>query len=219
MHLNAERDAMNGIHDLGGLTCFGPVEREGDEPRFHEEWERRVFALTLASLGGGLGPVDAFRHAIERMDPVQYLETTYYEHWLEALETRVADRDLAKVTAGDEPLTPDIVDAVIAQGVDPTRETDSFSPRFAVGDPVRAKNWNPSGHTRLPRYARGRRGVIALIHGNHVYPDTYAHDRGENAQPLYSVKFSAHELWGDDAPRHDHLFIDLWESYLEAPTL
>src|SRR5512134_3615371 len=77
---------MNGIHDLGGMTCFGPVLREEGEPTFHADWERRVFAINIAGLAF-LGPVDRARHAIERMDPVEYLSTSYYEHWLAELNT------------------------------------------------------------------------------------------------------------------------------------
>lgn len=205
---------MNGIHDLGGLTCFGPVLREPDEPVFHEDWERRVFAMM--NIGAVyLGPIDAMRHAIERMDPVHYLETTYYEHWLAAIETRIVDRGLEAAPVSKETITADVIDAVIAGGVPATRD-EGPAPRFKPGDEVLAANRNPAGHTRLPRYIRGRRGVVHALHGNHVFPDTAAHDAGEQPQPLYSVRFSARELWGEDASARDHLYIDLWQDYLEA---
>ena len=60
---------------------------------------------------------------------------------------------------------------------------------------------HPRGHTRLPRYARGKRGVIHRCHGIHVFPDTHAHGQGEQPQPLYSVRFDARELWGEAAER------------------
>src|SRR5205085_10245523 len=88
-------------------------------------------------------------------------------------------------------------------------------PRFAVGERVRARKINPTGHTRLPRYARGNPGVVDRIHGAHVFPDTNAHFRGENPRPLYSVRFSARELWGEGAAARDAVYIDLWEDYLE----
>lgn len=206
---------MNGIHDLGGLTCFGPVLREADEPVFHADWERRVFALMMLS-GSALGPVDSYRHAIERMGAVEYLQTTYYEHWLAAIERLSAERHLADAPRAPQPLDADIIDAVVAGGMPSTRDDVDCEPRFAVGDAVLAKNLNPPGHTRLPRYVRGRRGTIAALQGNHVFADTAAHLQGENPQPLYSVRFSARELWGPDAAANDCLFIDLWESYLEA---
>ena len=204
---------MNGFHDLGGLTCFGPIVREVDEPLFHEDWERRTFALMMLS-GGVLGPIDSYRHAMERMDPVHYLGSTYYEHWLAALARLTEERGVASMAPLDEPIDADVIDAIAAAGAPSTRE-EGGAPRFAVGDTVVARNLNPVGHTRLPRYVRGRRGSIAGYHGNHVFPDTAAHLAGENAQPLYSVRFDARELWGPDASSRDALYIDLWESYLE----
>jgi nitrile hydratase len=206
---------MNGIHDLGGLTCFGPVVREANEPVFHEDWERRTFALMMLT-GAALGPIDSYRHAIERMDPLRYLQTTYYEHWLAGLERLVAERALADAPPARHTVTAEVVDAVVAGGVSAERASDDFAPRFALGDRVVAKNLNPSGHTRLPRYVRGRQGVIAAIQGNHVFPDTAAHLAGENPQPLYSVRFAARELWGPQAAPQDCLYVDLWESYLET---
>ncbi len=78
---------MNGIHDLGGMHGMGPIEVEQNEPVFHEEWERRVFGMFIATFGGGHFNVDQFRHAIERMNPAEYLESSYYEHWLHSIET------------------------------------------------------------------------------------------------------------------------------------
>mgnify|MGYP001180330067 CR=1 FL=1 len=77
---------MNGIHDLGGMHGLGAVDTETDEPIFHAEWERRVFALLMATFPTGIYNVDEFRHAIERMAPAEYLSTSYYEHWLHSLE-------------------------------------------------------------------------------------------------------------------------------------
>lgn len=82
---------MNGIHDLGGMHGLGRIEPEPDEPVFHEPWERRVFGMMIANFGGGQFNVDQFRHAIERMAPAHYLETSYYEHWLAALETLLVE--------------------------------------------------------------------------------------------------------------------------------
>ncbi|HKZ07234.1 MAG TPA: SH3-like domain-containing protein, partial [Methylomirabilota bacterium] len=88
-------------------------------------------------------------------------------------------------------------------------------PRFAVGDAVITRNIHPPGHTRLPRYARGKHGVIHRQHGTHVFPDSNAHGGGEQPQPLYSVRFDARELWGLSAEPNQHVYIDLWEPYLE----
>lgn len=207
---------MNSIHDMGGMACFGPVEREEDEPVFHEEWERRVLALTIAT-SGLFGSLDRRRHALERLDPVEYLSSSYYERWLARIE-RFAEQ-LGLTGAGDRPLDPpigaDAMESIIRAGRPATRSTGRQEPRFSVGDRVRARNLNPQGHTRLARYVRGRSGVIARLHGTHCFPDTSAHGEGENPQPLYSVRFDATELWGPEAPDGDRLFIDLWEDYLE----
>ena len=88
-------------------------------------------------------------------------------------------------------------------------------PRYVVGDVVRARNINPTGHTRLPRYARGHVGVISHDHGGHVFPDTNAHGLGEQPQPLYQVRFEAAELWGPDADGRGAVYLDLWETYLD----
>ena len=216
---------MNGVHDMGGLTCFGPVVREKDEPLFHAPWERRVFAMTMLGMGR-LDTLDAFRHAIERMDPAHYLESSYYEHWLAALETLALEHGIftqAEIASGrashktksdQPPLPPEAVPVVVKGGAPTNRKTGRQKPRFKVGDRVVTKNLNPSGHTRLPRYVRGKQGEVHIVHGTFVYPDTNAHGQGEKPQPLYCVRFDARELWGPDAARRDHLYIDLWEDYL-----
>lgn len=217
---------MNGMHDLGGLTCFGPVEREDDEPVFHDDWERRVFALSIAS-SALFGPIDRRRHALETLDPITYISSSYYERWLARLENLAVEDGLlteqelasgqssAPAAATASPLDVIAAQAIVEQGRPASRGTGRVSPRFSVGDRVRALDTRPSGHTRLPRYARGRVGVIARLHGTHCFPDTSAHGQGENPQPLYSVAFSATELWGSHAPPQDRLFVDLWEDYLE----
>lgn len=218
---------MNGVHDMGGMTCFGPVVCEKDEPLFHAPWERRVFAMTMLGMGK-VDTLDGFRHAIERMDPAHYLESSYYEHWLAALETLALEKGVltqeeiasgrASTTASSDqpPLPPEAVPVVVHGGAPCNRTKGRLKPRYVVGDRVVAKNLNPSGHTRLPRYVRGRQGEIHIVHGTFVYPDTNAHGQGEKPQPLYSVRFDARELWGPNAARRDHLYIDLWEDYLTS---
>jgi nitrile hydratase len=217
---------MNGVHDMGGMTCFGPIRREEHEPVFHSPWERRVFAMTMLAMGQ-VDTLDAFRHAIERMDPLHYLSSSYYEHWLAALETLAAEKgvltqeELTTGTAKDAsgssgtPLPPEAIPAIIRHGGPASRQTGRTTPRFKPGDRVVARNLNPSGHTRLPRYVRGKQGVIDRVHGAFVYPDTNAHGGGEQPQPVYSVRFDAVALWGPTAPARDSLYIDLWEDYLE----
>ncbi len=217
---------MNGIHDLGGLTCFGPVDSDDNEPVFHDAWEGRVFALSIAS-SATFGPIDRRRHALETLDPVLYLSSSYYERWLARLENLamtdglLAEQELVSgksstpAARSASPLDAGAVESIVEEGRPTSRETGRVTPCFSVGDRVRARNIQPAGHTRLARYVRGRVGVIARRHGSHCFPDTNAHGQGENPQPLYSVKFDLSELWGPPASPQDRLFIDLWEDYLE----
>lgn len=215
---------MDGIHDLGGLTNFGPVRAEPNEPVFHNDWERRIFALNFLGLAF-IGPVDRVRHAIERMDAVEYLTTSYYEHWLHCIETLVEELGFAtseELAAGrasgtTAPAHP-APDAAMAEGVArggmPADRDVAIDPAFSPGAKVRTRTVENTGHTRLPRYARGKVGTVIAFNGNHAFPDTAAHDRGENPHPLYTVRFEAKELWGDNVTRRDCVYIDLWESYL-----
>ena len=74
---------------------------------------------------------------------------------------------------------------------------------------------NPSGHTRLPRYARGKRGCIEAVRGVFVFPDTHAHGQGEQPCWLYTVRFAARELWGEAADAAASVTIDAFEPYLD----
>jgi nitrile hydratase len=216
---------MNGIHDMGGMTCFGPILREENEPVFHAPWERRVFSLSMLALGG-LANLDEYRRVNELMEPVHYLSSAYYEHWLAALETVLVEKGvcteaelatgIARDTSGGTrtPLPPEAILWIVQHGAPANRQTGRLTPRFKPGDHVVARNLNPSGHTRCPRYVRGKRGVIERANGTFPYPDTNAHGGGEQPQPVYCVRFDAAELWGPAAAR-DSLYIDLWEDYLE----
>jgi nitrile hydratase len=208
------------------------VEREVDEPVFHAAWEAAVVAMMRAGGGRGVYNIDEFRHSIERMNPSHYLRATYYEKWLDGIarifveKGVVSEEDLRARTAffsgrPDAPATAALAGQLPARAPsnvgwvqDAIRETGAV-PRFAIGAPVVTRDFHPWGHTRLPRYARGKRGAIARFHGVHVFPDTNAHGRGEDPQPLYSVSFDARELWGESAEANQRVHIDLWESYLE----
>ncbi|MDO8433284.1 MAG: nitrile hydratase subunit beta [Candidatus Binatus sp.] len=214
---------MNGVHDMGGMDGFGPVLPEQNEPVFHADWERRVFAIMNHSFGFAGFNIDEFRHAIERIPPARYLASSYYERWLGALETLMVERGvvtreelIAKQSPGVD--TESLARAVKTNPPAPSKDrarAKSPRARFVKGDSVRARNLNPSGHTRLPRYVRGKRGVIVRDWGVFVFPDTNAHHAGTRPQHCYSVSFDARELWGKSAER-GRLNIDLWEDYLEA---
>lgn len=217
---------MNGPHDLGGAHGFGPVKPEPNEPWFHSEWESRAFALTLAMGATGVWNLDMSRHARERIAPADYLSSTYYDLWRKGLERLVVEHRL--VTAGEleagrsagppavPPRTVKAADvpAMLTKGSSYEREP-AAPPRYAVGENVRARVMNPPGHTRLPRYLRGRKGRIAGIRGVHVFPDSNAAGKGEEPQWLYSVAFEASEVWGPDTRQGDVIHADLFEPYLE----
>lgn len=192
---------MDGIHDLGGKQGFGPSLEERDDAVFHAAWEKRVFGIANLLLAAGCFNVDEFRHAVERVDPVAYLSEGYYGRWLGGVEQLVAE-------AGGSP-TP-APDARQLAG----REVDR-PPQFAVGDAVLTRNHYRPGHTRLPAYARARRGRVEVLQGAWVLPDTHAHGRGECPEHVYAVRFEGRELWGSDAEPGTSVCIDLFESYLE----
>jgi nitrile hydratase subunit beta len=208
---------------MGGMDGFGPVVREQNEPVFHADWEGRAFAL--ARLAWRLAPAngDEFRHAIERIPPARYLASSYYERWLAAAETLLVERCvvtreelLAKQDASINPAL--IANGVAARGPALIKEKTGAKPtraRYAKGARVRARNLNPVGHTRLPRYVRGKAGVIARDWGVFIFPDTNAHRAGTKPQHCYSVSFAARELWGKSPSSRDRVYIDLWEDYLE----
>jgi nitrile hydratase len=203
--------AMNGVHDMGGMDGFGPIPIENDEPVFHAEWEGRMYAILMSLLPRLRG----FRHAIERIPAPLYLSSSYHERWLNAIITLVIEKKLLSreelIARGVEPIAP-TQPANIFRSKSPT--VARRRPRFHKGDRVVARNLNPIGHTRLPRYVRGKRGVVCCDWGRYAFPDTSVHNAGDREQHVYSVEFEARELWGKDAPGKDTLRIDLWEDYL-----
>lgn len=216
---------MDGAHDMGGAAGFGTVQPEADEPVFHAAWERRIFAMTLAMARPGQWNIDASRYARENRPAEEYLSKSYFQIWLAGIERLLAERGLAspeEIEAGevllprrDVPvLKADEVAAMLRKGGPSARPTD-LPARFAIGDRVRAKVMHPPTHTRLPRYVRGHVGVIELLHGTHVFPDTNAMGQGEQPQWLYTVAFEGRELWGDDGDATATISVDAWDSYLE----
>jgi nitrile hydratase len=263
---------------MGGMHGFGSVAREHDEPVFHAEFERRTFALALATMGSRRFNVDEYRRTIERMPPAQYLAASYYEKWLYALEHLLIEKGVvarheidvvmealraaggsngayhatfrardeaqgydagehgagevaqhenlavasASATAADETKTahgagdPAALSEALGGGARTLRFDQSYHPRFKPGDRVIARNLNPGSHTRLPRYARGHYGTIHRDWGVFVFPDTHAHGGGTKPQHCYAVEFAGRELWGEDHPAGERVYIDLWEDYLDV---
>lgn len=216
------------IADVGGATGWGAVKvPTPDEPVFVEPWEGRAFALTLLSMGRVSGQnLDAFRRALGELDEGAYFADGYYGRWLNAAEAMLVESAILAPGAVDarvhrnegedvedrpvpEPAKPDY--APTAAGS--LREIDTPT-AFAAGDQVRARDVEPTGHTKLPRYARGKAGVVEAIQPAHLLPDTHAHFLGENPQHVYTVRFDSHELFGPDAEDFA-LTVELFESYLE----
>jgi nitrile hydratase subunit beta len=201
---------MNGPQDMGGHMGFGPIAPEANEPVFHHDWERRAFAMTLAMGMTGSWNIDTSRHARERIPSEDYWRSSYYEIWFKGLLTllreRGVDTPVARVAKAE------MVPAILARG-GPSSRPRGGQPRFVIGDKIRTRNINPLGHTRLPRYVRGRKGEILLSHGAHVWPDRSAHGHGDDPQFLYAVRFTARDLWGHD--NDDAVTVDCWEPYLD----
>ncbi len=217
---------MNGVHDMGGMHGFGPVLPDPNEPVFHAAWEGRVRALSVLTGAWQLWNIDAGRHSIERLPPADYLRMSYFEKWLEAMVHRllstglITPEELANGHKADgaavatPPVSADMVEDIIAARGSYQRDVPG-QPRFVAGDRIRAKNIHPERHTRLPRYVRGRLGVIERDHGAHVFPDSNSQFAGEAPQFLYTVRFTARELWGDTGNAADSVSLDLWEDYLD----
>jgi len=217
---------MNGMHDMGGMHGMGPIHNERNEPVFHEPWEGRTYGLLFAMGAFGKWTLDALRHQIELISPADYLRMRYYEKWIAALVELMVKTGLvtrAEVESGtaaqgspkmSPALTAEKVPIMVANG-DPASRNVPGAPRFQTGQRVRARNMHPVGHTRLPRYVRAKLGTIDRNHGVFVFPDTNAHGLGEKPQHVYSVRFTARELWGQQAAPRDTVYVDLWDDYLE----
>jgi nitrile hydratase beta subunit len=218
---------MNGIHDMGGMQDMGPIRHEENEPVFHEVWEGRVYSLNRALSAWGKWNIDASRYGIELLPPADYLRMSYYEKWLvrtiallvQQKMVTAEEIDSGHPASGSQKLTPRLTAASAAstaiQRGNFMRPDTKAAARFTPGQRARTLNINPTGHTRLPRYARGKQGRIIRHHGIFVFPDSNAHFLGEEPQHLYSVQFSAQELWGRSASPRDSVHLDLWDSYLE----
>ena len=216
---------MNGVHDMGGMHGMGPIQREANEPVFHDWWEGRVYALTRVFRGPQFN-LDNSRHQLELFPPNDYLRMSYYERWFTRMVNQLLgnrsitreELETGRPAPGSATATPAVTPATavaIASRRNSARRNVEVRPRFRVGQRVRARNIHPAGHTRLPRYARGKQGVIARDHGVFLFPDTNAHFQGEKPQHVYSVRFAGRELWGEQTSPRDFVHIDMWDDYLE----
>jgi nitrile hydratase beta subunit len=216
---------MNGIHDMGGMQGMGPIEYETNEPVFHAAWEARVYAMIRAVEATGKLKLGG-RPPIESLTALEYLRMSYYERWLTSLTERMvvsglvtrAEIESGHPAEGGAKFTPALTAADVPaymRRIRPMRR-DQVAPRFQVGQHVQARNINPVTLTRLPRYVRGKAGTIERDRGVAALPDTNAYGLGEKPQHVYSVRFSARELWGEQAAPQDAVYIELWDDYLES---
>ncbi len=215
---------MNTIHDLGGMDGFTIPKR--DQGRvLKEEWERQVWGLAFGldipgySRGG--------RAAIEKIPPELYLSMPYYARWLYRAEKSliaqgfVTESELANPDGPIKmPNIPDYIplsadEAVMRLTSDDSAELDAkVEPLFVVGDKVIVKNEHPTYHNRVPRYVRGRQGIICRHHGVHILEDQIVgEDVGQ--QHLYTVMFKAAELWGNRGHSKDRIYAELWDYHLQ----
>ena len=218
---------MNGVHDMGGMQGFGPIRPEKTEPVFHARWEGRMQAIWSALGTWRKWNGDFGRQTREFLPPAEYLALTYYQlRYAQVVELLVgsgmvtrAEIESGRPAKGTQkavpPLTAGKVAAWFASG-NPKRRDVAVAPKFSSGQRVRARNINPPTHTRLPRYARGKLGIIERDHGVFVFPDSNAQGLGEKPQHVYSVRFAARELWGEQAPPKDTVIVAMWDDYLEA---
>ena len=212
---------MNGIHDMGGMQGLGELRYEETEPIFHESWEGRIPAMMSA-----LGVFDGFRVPIESIPAADYLRMSYYERWLVALNEQIIKYELATRTEiergrpdpGSVKATPELTPAEAREFLFRTSQSEleiEVAARFQVGDRVRGRNIHPTTHTRMPRYTRGKTGIVDRDRGVFALPDNEVYNLDPNPQHVYLIRFTARELWGEEAPAHDSLYIDMWDDYLE----
>lgn len=218
---------MDGVHDLGGIEGFGPVPVTDGDAHFRDikNWEKRMWGLSreMAVLAPG-ATIDWFRHGIERMVPADYLGFAYFNKWCVNYFVMMIDSNLivlddVKLGHLAKPYSPAAVmsleDALyINSKADFSFEVAATTePGFSVGQTVRTHRHMPGRHTRLPGYARDRCGSIIAHHGCHLLPDEGAKGNHLGGH-LYTVSFTAAELWGPDANLRDTVTLDLWEDYL-----
>ena len=220
---------MHGIHDLGGMHGFGAIPIVEGDYVFKNDWQRRSFGLAQALAGPTPFCADMHRYKIEQIAPIDYLRMDYFEKWAIATSELLKDAGLANASelrtgkkefdvdlARHRPTGPDSLVQAMKQGVQLKFPAETRSPGFTVGEKIRVRTDAPAGHTRVPRYVRGRVGEIVADHGVFQFADTVARGQGPSPQHCYAVAFAAAALWGDDAESpSDLLFLDLAEAYLD----
>jgi nitrile hydratase len=217
---------MNGVHDMGGMHGFGPMVIDPEDgPRTLAVWEKRVDMLGSVAFGTNFFNIDAFRYGIELIEPARYLATPYFGRWMDTIESNLIregaftreelDAWIERLRANPEAKPSPGARPIARPEMTPGEPLPPVPARFAVGDVVVTRNLNPVGHTRLPRYARGKRGVIERVHEPEPFADDRAENRSVPMQSTYRVRFDARDLWGDAAELNAFVTLDLYDSYLD----
>jgi nitrile hydratase len=200
------------------MRGFGRVWTTPEGTAFHTEAERRVFRLMMGLMAGGWCDTDGFRAAVESLPVRTYARECFPVNYFMGMEKQLAERSLIKPGEleawmnGAKPANrPDKPPPVIEAG-----EETPLPSLFKVGDMVRLRNVNPEGHTRLPGYLRGRVGMVTADRGISNFPDTMAARTGRRPQPVYTVEFTAREVWGDGAGADDRLSAEIFQDYVET---
>ena len=219
---------MSKAHDMGGRLDPRRIDITSSNIKFKAEWEKDVFAITLALGFSGLWNLDRSRYARESLEPQDYLQFSYFEKWLAGLINLLGENGIiknGKESGGNlkkssfRILEAKNVKKLLHMG-GPTKRDSTTEKKFNLGETVSVRTNNSNtkvekGHTRLPDYVKGRSGKVIAYHGSHVLPDANAHFLGESPEALYSVEFKSQDLWDKFEHVEDTVVVDLWESYLE----
>ena len=219
---------MSKVHDMGGRLDPRRIDITSSNIKFKAEWEKDVFAITLALGFSGLWNLDRSRYARESLEPQDYLQFGYFEKWLAGLINLLGENGIIKDGKESEGnfkkssfrvLEAKNVKKLLHMG-GPTKRDSTIEKKFNLGENVSVRSSNSNtrvekGHTRLPDYVKGRSGKVIAYHGSHVLPDANAHFLGESPEALYSVEFKSQDLWDKCEHAEDTVVVDLWESYLE----
>lgn len=214
---------MDGIHDLGGKTGYGPVDVAEPQEPFHAPFEGRMWAISRLARAPGV-TIDWWRHVREMITPDDYLNRPYFDSWSQTTMASMIDAGVFTAEELIEGAAGDVKSTKPARSYDQVLEDNKgFAFRFdrpldkatafAVGDSVETRADPTDGHTRLPAYARGKFGVIHAVREAHIFPDASA-EGNEYPEQLYTVSFKAADLWGRSENPDDCVLLDLWESYL-----